>query len=527
VRRSRFRNATESAVQANNVGVVSLVRLDVGNLTVEQDDYQYGGPFALDVSEADSLYLDSLLVHDNPFGAVICRYCGDVVGMRSVFTHNGQYVWTGYKGSAQVTTLAFDHPQRVLLYQDSVEGTGDIGAWFRVPDGTGGRELIVDSSAFGGQTTLIEADGPYAPGSGDSLVVARSALRGHDLGGNGVQSYGMANFTLVGSRVDSMYNGVYVSGPGTARFIGNALRAFGGAGIELDGTPFSIDSNAVTGCASGGTAVSLYRSSGAVTRNQVTGCTYAVHSSSGYTGGLRVSVLGNAIVRDTADPSTGAAIHFVDTYDSVIVARNTILGGRGPGVWLDGSYLGNINGARVDSNTVQGVLGGGVALGSYITNPVAMRYNVLADNGTGLLASVAVLGEFNTLTRNKVQGASFSSVTQSQFRFGNYVGNGSYAVVNSYGGPPPVVADSSYWGRATGPRCFAGCDTSSATVGDSVSQYVTFLPYDTALVASAPPIPSPLPAAIFRAARPVTAVRPRENTRRPSDTPAQPRRVQP
>jgi hypothetical protein len=329
-------------------------------------------------------------------------------------------------------------------------------------------------------------------GRGDALTVTRSQFHHRQFSGYGVQVDGaLSGLSVSGSTFDSTSIGVGVFNSGPATVYGNTF-----AGVE-EGLQASFtsdvvfDSNTVT-CAdpAASDAVHLYAAGGWITRNVLAACLRGLWSGNeGNTRGL--VVIGNTVTRDSTYSSS--LIDISDSYDSVVVSGNTIQGGRGIGLQLRGDYFG-ITVARVDSNTVQGVLGYGIVLGGTFASPVAMTYNVIADNDTnGLTAFVPVIGSFNTVVRNRQVGALFNS-PGAVFRRGNYVGNVGHAVVNGYGSPPPVVADSSYWGRTTGPRCFAGCDTSSVTVGDSVSQFVMFPPFDTALVAGAPPIPSPLPA---------------------------------
>jgi hypothetical protein len=247
-----------------------------------------------------------------------------------------------------------------------------------------------------------------------------------------------------------------------------------------------------------------------VTRNVMTGLNYGVYAYS-YYGSQRLRISGNTIVRDTLN--SGTSIYVSTMSDSVMtISDNTIQRGLGTGIELNGNNTG-IGNARVDSNQVQGMRGTGMSFTGVIT-AVSMKYNTLADNFIGLSSAVPVQGIFNTVTRNVSAGVFIYASVPTVFRRGNFVGNGHLALANGNLGPPPVAADSSFWGRTTGPRCQAGCDTLVAG-GDSVGYPgVAFPPPVPALVAGAPPIPAPLaPAPAFRNAPPVGVLPARAVTR--------------
>ena len=499
VRRSLFQNTTQAALQAEYVRFVSLQHVDQSGIMAPPDYSSYGGPFGVDVTLADSLDVRHVSLHDNPFGALICRACRAVAVDTSEFLRNGQY--TGYLYEGQIGTMVLEGPTSASVYGVRIDGSGFAGLWLRA-GGLGGH-FSVDSSAFvGDSTSLVYVDRFGNAELGDSLSVTRSTFRGRNHGGYGVQVYAaLTGLTVSGSAFDSTSNGVGVSYAGPATIHGNGFTGVGQEALQASFTSDVVfDGNTVT-CADPGAsdAVHLFAAGGWFTRNMLAGCLRGLWSENeNSTRSRSLVVIGNTITRDSTYSSS--LIDIADAYDSVVVSGNVIQGGQGIGLRLFGDY-GGIGAARVDSNTVQGIQGTGIALSGYITSPVLMRYNVVADNDTGLVGLVPVSGSFNTVVRNKQIGALFNTPSGATFRRGNFVGNVGYGMVNGHGSPPPIVADSSYWGRPMGPRCFAICDTSSVTVGDSVSQFVLFPLPDTALVVGAPPIPSIPAAPVFRAAR--------------------------
>jgi hypothetical protein len=533
VRRSLFQNTAGPAIVTEGVRLVSLLRVDQSGVAPKVDFSGYNGPFGVDVTAADSLSLGALYAHDNPFGAVICRSCRAVRADTSTFLHNGSYA--GYLPQ-QGGTVVLEYPRSVGVYGVRIDGGGSAGLWLR-GEGHGSR-LAVDSSAFvGDSTSLVYVDQPNWHGNEDTLLVTRSSFRGRGQGGYGVQvSSFIGGATVTGSRFNSTSTGVGVYGAGPARIYGNTFTGVE-EGLGASNTSDVVfDSNAVT-CSppSASEAVHLYGVGGWITRNVVTGCLRGL-SSENAESPHGLAVVGNTVTRDSA--YTSNLIDITGPYDSVVVSGNIIQGGQGTGV----SLIGQITTARVDSNTVQGILGNGIVLGGIISGPVEMIYNVIADNDTnGLVANVPVMGSYNTVVRNKGIGAAFFVSPPSSFNFANFVGNGHFGAFKVTG-PGPLVVGNSYWGRTIGPRCMGMCTDSAMAGGDSVGvvPYVLFLPFDTAWVALAPPDPGVPHAPVFRAARQHVILPTRLEVRRPTGAPVarpalrprpaapvQPRRVQP
>ncbi len=509
VRRSLFQNSRDPAIRADSVRVVSLLRVDQGGMMAGYDGSAYNGPFGVDVRWADSLDVRHVSLHDNPFGAVICRSCRAVTADTSEFLRNGQF--TGYLDQ-RGGTVVFEGPMRAAVYGIRIDGANGTGLWLRAAGLDG--HFRVDSSAFVGDSmSLVYVDQFGSPGTGDSLVVTGSTFRGRNHGGYGVQVHNaLSGLSVSGSAFDSTSFGVGLEGTGPATINGNTYTDVGAEALQASLTSDVVfDSNTVS-CSNpaASDAVHLFAVGGWVTRNAIAGCLRGLWSEN-YGIPENLVVAGNTITRDST--YSGEMIYIADRYDSVVVARNILQGGRGTGLKLLGNYTGGITVARVDSNTVQGVLGNGIFVDGLFMNPVEMTYNVLADNDSnGLVVGAPVQAQRNTVVRNGQSGVWGILYASTTFRLANFVGNGHYGVLNSAEGGP-IVADSSFWGRAEGPRCFSVCD-SVAVGGDSVSVNVIYAPIDSVLVAGAPPIPGPPTAPVFRAARPRAALPARLEARR-------------
>jgi hypothetical protein len=504
VRRSLFQNTAGSAIVTEGVRLVSLLRVDEGGLTAKPDNSAgYGGPFGVDVTAADSLYLGALYAHDNPFGAVICRSCRAVRADTSTFLRNGSY--TGYLPE-QGGTVVLEYPRSVGVYGVRIDGGGSAGLWLR-GEGHGSR-LAVDSSAFvGDSTSLVYVDQPNWHGDEDTVLVTRSSFRGRGQGGYGVQVAGFTGgVTVSGSAFESITTGVGVYSAGPATVYGNTFTGVE-EGLGASNTSDVVfDSNAVT-CSNPGAsdAVHLYAVGGWVTRNVLAGCLRGLWSQN-QSNARGLVVFGNTISRDSTYSSN--LVDITGPYDSVVVSSNIIQGGRGTAL----SLLGQITTARVDSNTVQGVFGNGIVVAGFFMNPVEMTYNVIADNDTnGLVVTVPVNGTYNTVLRNKGNGVMFEpGSSHSTFRAANLMGNQRYAIVGDSMGPPTDSADGSWWGDPMGPRCvlpfcFPGSHGDRMGPGlilppDPMLNFPSF--FSTTWITLAPPDPGPPAAApVFRAAR--------------------------
>lgn len=523
LRRSAFQGGTQSFLQAHDVDTLTLQRVDMGGLTAQPDNGQYGGPFAVRLVLVDQLSLDSVSIHDNPFGALYGDTTLQVTATRSQFLRNGTY--GGILNYGVIGDLVFEVPKQVSLQGVSLSGGGNAGLWLRT--GPGGSRTVVDSSSISGsQGFLIQVEQLTSGPAVDTLVMTNSALHGRRGATNtGITApYALARLALTGSTIDSLGIGTSTAySSGQVNIQGNTFTGMGTSAFQAtlqDSVVF--DSNTVAGCWDiNNVAVLLYQTNARITRNAISGCWRGIESMTG-SNTRRLLVSGNHVARDSS--SAWESILVSDSYDSVAVVGNTLVGGRGIGVHLSGAYSG-IGAARVDSNTVQGILGNGIVIDGQISGPVQLIYNVVADNDTdGVRAFVPLFASANTVVRNGRYGLYANSTGSTYFRSSNFVGNVQYGVWNDYG-EYYVFADSSYWGDAIGPRCTSGCNATS--VGDSITTYATFAPYSSTLVAGAPPIPAPLPAPPFRtAAR--AAVLPAGPVARPRPSASvQPRRVRP
>ena len=526
----------KSAVFVDSAITVTIDGLEqTGALT---DPYDDGGKYPIEINAADSVDIQRVYAHDNPFGALICRTCRAFQADSSYLVQNGQHSG-GYYGS--FGALVLDHPGRAKLYGMTIEGGGEAGVWVLLY--ADGSRTVIDSSAIGGQWTLVSADQTnYAePEPYDTLVVKRTYLHGRGQASYGIRTSGLSDLVVDSSVVDSTDTGVEWNRPGRQVALrGNSFASVGAGAVYVDTGTVVIDGNTVAGCAGGGGyAIQVRNANEAqITGNTLSGCPRGVWVLGGYssTPTLKAGVRGNTVRRDSLN--WGASIEVSGAFDSVGIAGNTILGGLGPGLVLYGHDMG-INRARVDSNAVQGMLGDGMVLLGSVFSPVPFTYNLIADNDTnGLVAYAPLAGRLNTFVRNKSVGVTFDLVPgpSRQVRFSNFQGNGLGAL--SLGPPsptypPPIQADSSYWGSELGPRCdsIAVC---GGGAGDSVSVGVVVTPFFTTPVDSAPPIPAPPAPAppALRAARPLAVqpsaarAQPPDRARRPAGA-NQPRRIRP
>jgi hypothetical protein len=521
LQRSSFQGGNQTFFQAAYVDTLVLRRVDLGGLAGLPDNSPDGGPPAVSLVAVDSASLDSVTIHDNLFGAVACSSCRAIAIARSRFLRNGTYGGTINVG--QITNVALIATLRASLYGVSLDGSGHAGLWLGAA-GIGSR-TVVDSSDLAGPQYVIRAEASGNAGSGDTLLVTRSSLRGHGANSaTGVSAYtALTGLTVSGSAFDSLFTGVdveYSTGPATVyanRFTALAQGAFHGYYTG----PVLFDSNAVSTvavCTNGGAAVDLYATTATISRNAISGCVMGV-SSGDYINTRRLAIVGNTIARDSATPGEGVVI--TDSYDSVAVVGNTISGGQGFGLQLFGSYNG-IGAARVDSNTVRAIHGTGISIGGTIVQPVSMTYNVVADNDTdGIRTLVPLAASANTVVRNGRYGLEVNTIGSTFFRSSNFVGNVQYGVWND---DPAyfVYADTSYFGSPIGPSCTSGCNPGA---GDSITVGVYFAPYSSSLAAGAPPLP--LPAPPFRAAASPPALVPATGDAQPGERPRPSAAVQP
>jgi len=527
ITRTRVSNTQhKSAVFMDSATTVTIDGLEqTGALT---DPYDDGGEYPIEINATDSVHIQNLYVHDNPFGGLICRSCRAVQALASQFLRNGQYTGDLEGGFG---TLVLDHPGRSRLSGLTVEGGGDVGVWLLLY--ADGSNTLIEQSEIGGQWAPIITGQVNAaePEPYDTLVVRRTHLHGRGRAGFGMQVWGVTDLAMDSSLIDSTDVGVQWNRPGrTATLYGNSFFSMGEGALWLDTGTVVVDSNSVAGCAGGGGyAFRMRNASASITRNDLAGCSRGVWLTAGYnsTPTLKVGVRGNTIRRDSLN--WGASIEVSGPFDSVGIAGNSILGGRGPGLVLRGDSLG-MNRARVDSNTVLGMLGDGIRMTGLIFAPVPMNYNLIADNDTnGLVSEVPVSGRLNTVVRSRLVGVSFNVTASRVFRVGNFQGNGMAAL-----SPGAMLqADSSFWGGVSGPRCdslvCAGGDGDTVGTGVIVSNWVGS-PVDSAPPIPAPPLPAP---PIVRAARPAVAPLPVRRAALPVDRPrlppaaTQPRRARP
>ncbi len=486
------------------LGVDYVGRAEFDSVEVTGNGFSGEFNLALKTYGVDTVVLNGLNAHDNASGAAIAWNAAALRINGGTFLNNA--FERDYYFSPR-TTIASAYNGDVRIYGVTLRDSADVG--IRV-DPTGSSRAVVDSSALEGSKTLL-LDSHCCIVSADTLIVSRSSLTG--FGGTsqyGVDAEYLAKLVVTGSSFDSLLNGaMYAYGVDTTVASGNAIRNWGDAGfITYYGGGVTADSTSFAGCSPYGTAIQVYQpGTTRIVGDSVTGCgAFLYVQGASISGGPAVQVRGNTIVNDTTS-SNAAAMALTRGLGYVEVVGNTIVHYGGyAGIVLSGeSYA--IDSARVDSNVVRQVTGYGVAL-NQVGAPLRVTYNLLADNlGDGLLTYAPIAATFNTVVRNQPAGVVDSSSAGSSFRLGNVVGNVRYGILSS---ATRTVADSNWWGRSQGPKCVAGCDTTTTATGDSISGNIAFIPVvDTGAVAGAPAIPAPPAVPIARPLAVRTLVAPR------------------
>ena len=476
---------------------VEVANNDLGNLG------GYGG--AVGVYNADTVTVNGMNAHDNPYGVLDVGSAGALRVTGGTFLNNGFTPYASERWSVGVHGVT-----DTRVYGLALRDSADIGILVR-PSGL--SRTVVDSSFLEGSGELIEDYGCCSVAT-DTLIVTRSSLTG--FGGRtayGVDADYLAKLALTGNFIDSVfYDAAYLWNYSTALdtvvFSHNTVRAWGGYGIEVynTGGALTADSNTFALGSPDGQALYVSRTgTTSLVGNAMTGPGSLVWLGGQYANsGASVQVLGDTV---QSDSSTSPAIVLQDGLGFVQVARNRVTGPTSGGILVGFPYYNTsyyADTARVDSNTVQQTRGDGIRVNN-VHNGLSLRYNLAADNqGYGLISYVPFVAESNSVARNQV-GVGDSSFTMSFFRNANIVGNTHWgaATFNS-----TLRADSSWWGDPLGPRCVEICN--QASTGDSISgSLVQFLPVDSLAAIGAPAIPSPphAPVARLLAARGVTVPR--------------------
>lgn len=479
------------AVPALGLDYASLVELDSVEASGNGGTATYGG-FAMPavyVYSADTTIVNGINAHDNAGGALGSFYGGALRVNGGTMLNNG---FGSFPYSIRAALFAYDVSD-TRVYGLSLQDSADVGIAIWSTGSSSGRTLVDSSALEGAGTLILDAGNGYA----DTLIVSRTALTGFNgTSALGVYASDLVKLALTHNLIDSLaLNGVQTYHVDTVYAAANAFRAWGDTALSTNGAVTTVDSNTFVGCVPNRAAVQVWApGTTSLVGNTLTGCGGLVWvEGSDAPSGAPVTVLGNTLTRDTTT-SFSAAVFLHNGLGYVQVAGNAVMGGRDDGIVVNGAGY-QIDSARVDSNTVQQVAGDGIAL-DWIGSPVLLRYNLIADAGRGLWSGAPFAATFNTVVRSDSGGVSDNTSGPSSFRLGNVVGNVPYGMRTN---AASMVADSNWWGGSNGPRCVAGCDTTSALTGDSILGNVLFaLANSGGPVAGAPAIPAPPAAGIFR-----------------------------
>jgi hypothetical protein len=480
------RHGEASQLDVESVTGVVLTGIEASGNTTSSWYYDLAQP-AVFVYNADSVIVTGMSGHDNQGGALGVFFAQKLSVAGSTMLHNGTGLFPYYVTRA---TLAAYNVTSTRVYGLTLRDSADVAIYVQAPGSSG---AVVDSSALEGSYALIRETHCCSVYQ-DTLVVSRSSLTG--FGGTsavGVDADYLSQLSVTRNLMDSLFlTGVQTYSVDTSVVFGNRFRAWGNAGVNVSyGASVVADSNAFVGCSAGATAtavVSVWQGATTVSGDTLNGCGSLVWVSGTYalSGGPPVAVLGNVVTRDTT--STVPTVNLQGGLGRVRVVGNSIVGGAGRGIHVDAQSYG-IDSARVDSNVVRLVHGNGIELGVGFSAPPSLTYNLISGNtGPGLFSGTAFNAQFNTVAYNLNIGVADTSGGTSSFRLGNIVGNMPWGAATK----STLVADSNWWGRKQGPKCRAGCDTTTTAAGDSaIGGTVTVAPYDTLLVAAAPAIPAP------------------------------------
>ena len=494
-----------------SLDAVPIVELDSIEASANHANESYGPNPAVGISYADTVTVNGINAHDNWPAALEVQYAAVLRLNGGTMLNNGG----PYTGQQRATLSAYQVAD-TRVYGLTLRDAADVGL-FVTPNG--GSRTVVDSSFLEGSATLIRDLRYCCTIYGDTLIVSRSALTGFaGTSDTGVDAEYLAQVAVVGSLLDSLSDAPVLTLADTTIVSQNAIRAWGGAGVESDysGGALAVDSNAFAACTPGGMAI-LAGSPGttSVSGNTMTGCGSLLYLYGPYdAAGPNVQVLGDTV---QSDSSAVAAILLQGSLGFVQVAGNLIRGGTAGGILLGLPYyntegdLYSADTARVDSNTVQQTRGDGIRVNN-VMKGLSARYNLASDNqGYGMFSYVPFVAAYNTVVRN-VNGVGDSTTYMSFFRNANIVGNTQWGAATFFS---TLWADSSWWNDPLGPSCVEICK--SGSTGDSISGgYVEAVPVDSiGPVAGAPPIPSPPGAPPLRrlvATRAAAAPRPPKTT---------------
>jgi hypothetical protein len=457
--------------------------------------------------------------------------------------------------STTVTNSLFQHVQYPISWYTAgsvapdsvgltVQNTTFRGFYLGIEgnDGT----LVVDSNTFVNGSLAIYAHGAKP------MTVTRNQISGVE---SGVELLNIDSTALI-TVADNSISGVTVKGlyaqsgayyPDTIQTVLDVRRntvacvgvgATSAVGIELRTADIVVQDNQVDGCFAGLVATNH---GNRLRTESIVGNTVSVPAS----GQVGIGVSGIVSARITRNTVSGAATGqqyygLIDVADcpsyggcpdanvpTAIIDSNRVTGGTVWGIhaqWVDsleivanrvdslhlpsGAYTGysenygaiSINGSlstfgRIAGNVIRHIAGNGIFVGHNGTT-VSVDSNVVADiDSSGLVYQFGYSynGGPVAITRNLFTGARREALRINWDCTASATGNniaGNVYGARDVGWECHFGALNNWWGDSRGPRCI-GCDASST--GDSVSDYVNWLPASTVPNGSAPLLPVPAP----------------------------------
>lgn len=522
-------NGLDQLVKVAQADRVLMQRVEASAARFTPGAYAFG-PFAIDVSLADTVTIDSVWVHDNAAGGLQVVVADTVGLLRSRFVANYRSSGTGQQATLYLQSIRKLRAARVLLDE---RGGASVYSMYITPGGTAGVSAV-DSSTFIGSLYGVLAAGS----SVDTMRVERSVMQSagpQDRIQIGAYASGLGRVVYDGNTIDSATQmGLYAANVPSLAADNNTLRYLGNYGIYGpnfggSGLQHTFTGNLVE-CDTSSNATGIFVGGAQVTAagNTVRGCPAGI-AVGGVSGIWSAAVLDNVIEGDTVDGS--GAIEVAGFMTTVVVARNTVTRGR----WGQGAIrvVGTMNSTRIDSNVVRFGRGSGVyTQGQFAPSGIQLRANrfdsLRIEDSNSVSEAAIKLGHFGGTVRiahDTIRGLEIAGIYQEIWSgdtlrvdstvivdhpwfgiklydggtivagFRNYIARNGFGMAGTGG----IVAMSqstfenndtaatsangstwsmanNYWGHSTGPRCGASCP---GALGDSVANMSGFLPFLT------------------------------------------------
>jgi hypothetical protein len=532
IRGGLYSNIQNEAIRTDRTPLVEIVGAEVDS---SLRSVGFFSPFshAVFVYKADSVRADSTNVHDNIGGGIF------VDSARVVTLEGGAVRRSGFLisipcegdcfavGAAVQVHRVLHAAVRHMDLRDNV-----VGVFTRSDEA--GDTLVVEGNTLHGPFALVN--------EGSGIPVGRIEARNNSFAGTTESAVSLDRVSAViveSNTFDSVAVAVDVSTADTIRVQGNTMTRILHRGVQVNGSPVMqlLDNNITCADLPGITEGLEGFGTLVVTGNSVFKCT-----SGGSFGG---SGLGDTVVvRDNVVDRAGATnapqngLHLTSSVDSITVVHNTITnnggidvvgfgaipfirvdsntvtGAAGRGIAFDGvggivargntvsgttatldfaaagiSILSASDSARVVANSVTGNALEGIRVGSAIN--VRVDTNLVTDNGgAGIVLAVPVTGQFNTVRRNTIFGIVDSAISGiADFSFNNIDHNG--IGIADFVPSTILSAPNNWWGDASGPACTLGRVATAGgcvdgSVGDSIGPGVLVSPVATAPIGGAP-----------------------------------------